>query len=65
MQIRQLIEQKNSIFYTDESKVGHHLDHTQDIIDAELYAVSQAIKWVIIYLFFISLLSVCSLRLWH
>ena len=65
-QIRQLMKQKISIFYTDESKIklisqseqfrlgadiyciydlntvteSHYLDHTQDIIDAELYAIS-------------------------
>ena len=70
MQIKQLIEQKIPIFYTDESKVkltnhseqlslsadiycihnsntvteSQYLGHTQDIIDAELYAISQAIK---------------------
>ena len=25
---------------------SHYLDHTQDIIDAELYAISQVIKWI-------------------
>ena len=70
MQIKQLMKQKISIFYTDESKIkltsqseqfrldagiyciynsntvteSHYLDHTQDIIDAELYAISQVIK---------------------
>ena len=72
MQIRQLIEQKIPIFYTDGSKIkltsqseqfrlgagiyciydsntvteSHYLGHTQDIINAELYAISQAIKWI-------------------
>ena len=71
-QVKQLIEQKIPIFYTDESKVkltqqrenfnlradiycihdsntvteSHFLEHTQDTIDAEMYVISQAIKWI-------------------
>ena len=66
MQIKQLIEQKIPIFYTDKLKIkltsqseqfsldadiyciynlntvieSHYLEHTQNTIDAELYAIS-------------------------